>query len=133
LLGCSFEDVESRPYVEFDTDRGSALVFVEIADEYAERVQGLRNRSYLAPQQGMWFVFDEPEKKVFTMKDVLIPLDMIFVDENFMVTEIYANRQPSTVEALTYSEFPAQYVLELYGGRAEELSLKVGDVMVPNF
>lgn len=121
-----FNVMDDVPFVTFTTREGTFSIDVEVADESDERVQGLRNRSVLSPYDGMWFSFPDSQKRVFTMKDVLIPLDMVFIDDNFVVTEIHTDRQPAVMDELTYSDFPARYVLELGGGRATELGLEPG-------
>ncbi len=57
---------------------GETELFVVIADEPDERVQGLRGVTDLAPYDGMLFRFDAADEWRFTMADTLIPLDIGF-------------------------------------------------------
>ena len=67
---------------------------VEIADTSLERAQGLMFRAELKEYQGMLFIFPISEKHSFWMKNTLIPLDIIWIDENKKIVYIYENAQP---------------------------------------
>src|SRR3989344_2335385 len=67
---------------------------VEIADTSLERAQGLMFRAELKEYQGMLFIFPISEKHSFWMKNTFIPLDIIWIDENFEIVYIYENAQP---------------------------------------
>jgi uncharacterized membrane protein (UPF0127 family) len=70
---------------------------IEIADTFASRQQGLMNRSSLQQDAGMLFVFDTPGSYGFWMKNTLIPLDIIWMDENFVVVDT-ATMTPCTAD-----------------------------------
>ncbi len=53
---------------------------VVVADDDAERGQGLRARRSTVPYDGMLFVFDEDGEGAFTMSGVPVPLDIGFYD-----------------------------------------------------
>ena len=69
-------------------DWGQARFTVELADDAPSRAKGLMNRDSLARSAGMLFVYPAPKRVGFWMKDTLIPLDMIFMDETGTVTRI---------------------------------------------
>ncbi len=60
----------------------STSIEVEIADSPSEREIGLMNRAKLENDKGMFFAFKEPQMLIFWMKDTLIPLEVIFFDQN---------------------------------------------------
>jgi len=66
---------------------GGERMRVVIADESAERVQGLRARRDVGPYDGMLFVFDEPTDTAFTMSTVPVALDIGFYDERGRVVD----------------------------------------------
>ena len=101
---------------------------VEIADNDASRERGLMFRKSLAPDAGMLFDFKSPQDVAFWMKNTLIPLDMLFIDEHGVVVNVAANATPLS-EVNIPSAAPALGVLEIRGGRAAEIGVKPGDVV----
>ena len=62
---------------------------VKEAKTKEERHQGLKNIKSLPENEGMIFYLDEPKEEVsFTMKDCLIPLDIIFINQDDEVIDI---------------------------------------------
>jgi uncharacterized membrane protein (UPF0127 family) len=61
---------------------------VEIADEDAERAQGLMFRPRLADGHGMLFVWPTPQRNVFWMKHTPEPLDLLFFRNGKLVGTI---------------------------------------------
>jgi uncharacterized membrane protein (UPF0127 family) len=108
------------------TPGGRTRFFVEIADNDAERERGLMFRKELAPDRGMLFNFHEPREVAFWMKNTLIPLDIIYIQPNGTVLSIARNTTPLS-EAPIPSGGPILGVLELAGGRAQEIGLMPGD------
>jgi hypothetical protein len=76
----------------------------------------------------MLFLFPEPRPAQFWMKNTLIALDMIFIQDGEVVA-IAPNVPPCKREPCpTYgTDQLVHQVLELRAGRAEELGLAVGD------
>lgn len=83
---------------------------VEVAQTEEEREQGLQNINYLPNDEGMLFIYDDPEDVGFWMKDTLIPLDIIFINEDFEVISI-AKGIPESEEI--HEEQNVSYVLEV--------------------
>lgn len=112
---------------------GSKRIQVEIANTEALREKGLGGRSVLATNNGMLFVFDsKPLAPTFWMKDMLIPLDIIWIGGGKIV-KIDKNI-PAPVSGTkdsdlqTFSpEKPIDYVLEVKGGFSDTNNIKVGD------
>ena len=84
------------------------------------------NRAELAPDRGMIFPFDPPRPANFWMKNTLIPLDMIFVRTDGTIANIAVNTVPLSLDPV-FSEGTVGAVLEIAGGRSEELGIKAGD------
>ena len=104
---------------------------VEVADTPQERAIGLMNREYLDSNSGMLFLFDEEAEYVFWMKNTLIPLDIIWLDQNKKVIFIKHNAEPCQIgqcEFFKPSE-KAKYVLEIGGGLAKEIDLREGNTV----
>lgn len=102
---------------------------VEIADSPEERIRGLMYRDFLTENSGMLFIFDNSDILEFWMKNTLISLDIIYIDENMKIVKIIENVQPCLEDPCeSYSSsFPAKYVLEVNAGEADKLGIKEGD------
>jgi uncharacterized membrane protein (UPF0127 family) len=112
--------------LEIGTATGRHVFQVEIANNDATREHGLMDRRYMAPDHGMLFEFDREEPVSFWMKNTYIPLDMIFIAPSGVVTHIATNAEPLS-ERVIPSGSPCIAVLELNGGMAASIGLKVGD------
>lgn len=114
--------------------QGGELEFkVEIADDPMERSQGLMYRNSMSEDQGMLFIFEKSDYVSFWMKNTLIPLDMIFIDQDHKIAHIEADVKPCPKGVLNCplypSELPVKYVLELNAGLAEKNGLRNGDLV----
>jgi uncharacterized protein len=98
---------------------------VEYAVTTAEREQGLMGRTALGPDEGMVFDFARPQPAIMWMKNTPLSLDMLFVDEDGVVTQIAAKTTPYS-EDLIPSGGLVRYVIELNAGRAEALGIQNG-------
>lgn len=102
---------------------------VEIADTPEKHARGLMFRRCLKDGYGMLFVFPDEEVRSFWMKNTLIPLDMIFLNSDRQVVDLYISVPPCRRDPCpsTTSALPARYVLEIAGGLAKKLKLQIGD------
>lgn len=109
-----------------------ARVFVEVPDDLEEHERGLMFRQHLPWNSGMLFAYNSEEARSFWMKNTLIPLDMIFVDDNSEIVHIIENVPPCEQDPCqSYpSEEPAQYVLEVNAGFVQQNAVQVGDLLV---
>ena len=107
------------------------LFTVEIAATPAEQEHGLMDRTSMAADHGMLFMFPDSQPRTFWMKNTLIPLDMLFFDANRHLVAIQADAQPCKADPcqLYPSDTPARYVLELNAGTAAKLGARTGDVI----
>lgn len=103
--------------------------YLELATTRAQQTLGLMNRTSLPNNKGMLFIYQEPGIYSFWMKNTLIPLDMIWLDENFNIIYIKKNAQPClTNQCPSYGpQEKAKYVLELNAGEVEKINLKIAD------
>ena len=123
LVGCNTNTQASSPQVIVADQH----IIVEIADTGPAREQGLMNREHLDPNTGMLFVFAQEEPMTFWMKNTLIPLDILFINNEHIVVSI-STMTPCTADPCTLypSNFPAKYALEVPAGFAHEHSVAVG-------
>ena len=99
---------------------------VWIADTPPRQEQGLMFVRDLPATQGMLFPQDAPQVAHFWMKNTYVPLDMVFVGEDGRIAKIIANARPFSLDVLS-SDVPVIAVLEIRGGEAQQLGLRVGD------
>ena len=130
LVNCA---QNSKNFDEILIDNGNKLVKInaEIADDKAERERGLMFREKLNDDEGMLFVFDDGQELTFWMKNTLIPLDMIFIDENFQIANIeHAAPCKNDPCALYKSAKPAKYVLEVNENFTTRNNINVGNKII---
>ncbi|NKW71624.1 DUF192 domain-containing protein [Rhodobacteraceae bacterium R_SAG10] len=107
-------------------DWGQAQFVVEIADDRAERAQGLMNRRSMARSAGMLFIYEEPQSVSFWMGNTLIALDMIFVDETGLVVRVHQNAVPMDLTPIPGGD-GVLMVLEINGGLAATYGIEAGN------
>lgn len=93
---------------------------VTCAKTEEERIKGLQGVTELKEDEGMLFFFEEPQTVAFWMKDTLIPLDIIFIDEDMEVVSVYKGKPKSTTMA---EEDNVKFVLEVN----QDSGIKEGD------
>jgi hypothetical protein len=103
--------------------------YVEVPLTSDGMMQGLMFREKLDQDKGMLFIFEKEGAYPFWMKNTLIPLDIIWINENRSIVFISKNTQPcgtSTCHDIINAE-KARYVLEINGGISDKLGMVVGD------
>ena len=98
---------------------------VEVAATMEQQQKGLMFRTKMGPDEGMLFPSDTPALRSFWMKNTVIPLDIVFIGADHMISNIAANAVPYSLDPIP-SSGPAIAVLELNGGRAAELGFTPG-------
>lgn len=93
-------------------------VRIAITDE--EQSDGLKNIEKLFDNEGMLFVFDKEDQVSMWMEDTVIPLDVIFIDEDYNVVKVQQG-VPKSKELITSDN--TKYVLEVNAGSG----IKIGD------
>jgi uncharacterized membrane protein (UPF0127 family) len=84
------------------------------------------NRKSLGPKEGMLFVYERQQPLYFWMKNTLVPLDMLFIDQNGVIVDIHQNAEPLSLKTIT-SSAPALAAIEILGGQAQKLGIARGD------
>ncbi|RKF15106.1 DUF192 domain-containing protein [Roseovarius spongiae] len=121
-------DVCREDRVDLRGDWGQANFTVELADDDAERAQGLMHRESLARSAGMLFVYPHEKRVAFWMKNTLIPLDMIFLDATGTVRKVHSNATPGDLSPI-FGPHDTRAVLEINGGLARRLGITRGSVL----
>jgi len=113
------------------TLHGSAFS-TEFATNDASRELGLMNRTNLAADHSMLFIFTDDQPRAFWMKNTLIPLDILYFDKARRLVAMQLDAQPCKADPCAL--YPsggqyARYVLELKAGTAGKLGLRLGDTL----
>jgi uncharacterized membrane protein (UPF0127 family) len=97
-----------------------------LADTPERQEQGLMFVRDLPAGEGMLFPQKKPRQMSMWMKNTYIELDMVFIGEKGAIDQIIEHAQPLSLE-IVKSTKPVAAVLEIRGGEASHLQLKVGD------
>jgi uncharacterized membrane protein (UPF0127 family) len=118
--------------VAVNTIIGDRAIGLEVARTPQEQAIGLMFRTEIPDDRGMLFPIEPARSVRFWMRNVFVPLDMIFVREG-VVQAIFSQVPPCLTENCpNYGpDVPVDGVIELRGGMAAELRLKIGD-RIPN-
>ena len=116
---------EQTGRITFETDKGDASFDIELAQDSYATTRGLMCRETMADQWGMLFFMPTTRVQSFWMKNTLIPLDIIFIDDTWTVVGVSANAQPQTLSGRSVGK-PSRYVLELNAGVAARSGIKAG-------
>jgi uncharacterized membrane protein (UPF0127 family) len=102
----------------------SHAIRAEVARTPEERSKGLMLRKHMGKNDGMLFVFDQPQTVSMWMKNTLLPLSVAFIDEQGNIINI-AEMLPETLT--THSSIaPAKYALEMNAGWFEKNKILAG-------
>ena len=116
------------PWATAVLEDGSAFT-LEVAETDAERARGYMRRAEVGPREGMLFVFQEPGRHSFWMKNCLVPLDIVWLDASFRVVDLAEKQPPCPPEGACPSIVPlrpARYALEFASGTASRHGLRRG-------
>jgi uncharacterized protein len=105
---------------------------VELATTSAQQQLGLSGRASMPKNQGMLFIFQTANRYPFWMKDMKFNLDMIFINNNKIVSIFQNVPAPKNANANLPTYAPssaANEVLELNAGVAKADGFKNGDTV----
>jgi uncharacterized membrane protein (UPF0127 family) len=103
---------------------GMHQIDAQVASNPEEREIGLMFRKEMAQHEGMIFVFEQPTKQCFWMKNTLLPLTAAFVADDGTIVNL-TDMKPQTLDAHC-SDKPVRYVLEMHQGWFAKKSIKAG-------
>lgn len=105
---------------------------LEIPTDEAAFYQGLGKRPSLPEDTAMLFIYPNEDYRDFWMKDMLFPLDILFLDSSRKIVDIQTMQPEPGVpdyKLRSYrSSAPAMYAIEMNAGLAEKLGFAVGMV-----
>jgi uncharacterized membrane protein (UPF0127 family) len=106
---------------------------LELALDDDTRLQGLSDRTEIAADGGMLFVFTDEARRQFVMRRCLVPIDLAYLDAQGEIVWMHAMQvedDPDKQENLLKrynSHHPAQFAVEVRDGSLRRLGLRQGD------
>jgi len=94
----------------------------------AQQRRGLMFVRKLPPDAGMLFVYPGPDRRSMWMKNTFLPLDMLFIRDDGIVSSIVADTVPQSLTSISSVE-PVTFVLELNAGTSARLGIEPGSQM----
>lgn len=112
---------------------GGRQIRAEVEMTQVDMQKGMMFRDSLPRGRGMLFIHETPGLYPYWMYQVRIPLDMIWMDASHRIVEISADTPPCKTKASLCANYggheQAQFVLELGGGEARRLGLRLGQTL----
>ncbi|MDB5237648.1 MAG: response regulator MprA [Parcubacteria group bacterium] len=108
------------------TTTPSSPISFEVVTTTADQERGLGGRTNIPPDYGMLFVFPKDDTYGFWMKDMLAPIDIIWLSDTDTIVYLRESVAPSTYPHVFYPDSPARYVLEMRDGQASARGWKIG-------
>ena len=112
------EDSTEHVDLKISTSGKELSVQAELAITSRDHELGLMYRDDLCENCAMFFVFDSNVTNGFWMKNCLIPLDVIFIDQDGRVVDIKEDFEPCEQDPcpIYVPQEPYRYVLEVNSG-----------------
>ena len=108
---------------------GGSTLDVEVAKSDVKRNIGLGGKSGLSDNQGMLFVFNGYGKYAIWNKDMLFPIDVLWIKDGKII-DIYEDMAATSADSKNIIVAPKQdanFVLEANAGFVKERGIKIGD------
>ncbi|WP_347250683.1 DUF192 domain-containing protein [Zoogloea sp.] len=112
----------SMPRTELSA--GMYRIEAEVAATQDSRMTGLMQRRSMPPNQGMLFVFTQPQRHCMWMKNTLLPLSVAFLDDEGRILNV-EDMQPQTEDNHCAAR-PARFALEMNLGWFQQRGIKPG-------
>ncbi len=103
---------------------------VTVADTPALREKGLSKREILRDDEGMLFVFPTVDRHKIWMKDMYFPLDIIWIDENFVIVDIHKSVSVSSFPNTFQPKTGAGFALEVNAGYTNRNAVEIGQSVI---
>jgi len=105
-----------------------------VSDTFAHNIKGLSGRKNLGEFDGMVFYFGERSQHTMVMRDMLFPLDIVWVDRGVVVDMAQhlapESGRPEAELTPYFARLPSTMVLELPAGKVSDYGIKIGDEVV---
>ena len=115
--------------VEYFLENTHIFNIYKIFETPTDIQRGLMFKKNILPENSAaLFIFKEPRNVSFWMKNTYIPLDLIYLDTNYLVTKLYENTNPLSLKS--YKGKNVKYVLEVNAGTIKNKNIKIKDKII---
>lgn len=121
------------------TQTGDVTFSAETATTPEERAVGLMYRASLPEYSAMFFVHEFDNQYGYWMKNCEFAQDMLFIDKEFKIIDIFENVPPCKLKDPAQKNCPIyapksqyRYVLELNAGTVKKVYIRIGDTIKTN-
>lgn len=120
--------------VKFYPEKTKAVILkCEVAKSYFDKMKGMMHKESLAENKGMIFPFLIPWHHFFWMKNVKIPLDIIFINRKFEIIWIHeAPVEKGLIYKMYWSHGFCKYIIETNKGFCKKHDIKNGTIVKIN-
>lgn len=125
---------KDKNFVIINNGESKIKIYTEYAISDEEKKNGLMGRDKLRNNESMLFVYNKEGNYAFWMKNMLINLDILFINKDFKIIDIFKNVSPCLEKNDKYcdrysSKEKAQYVLETKSNFTDKNNIKIGDTI----
>lgn len=118
--------INSKSLVGTTVTIHNTKISVDVADTPAKRTQGLSGRESLSYGSGLLMKFDEDGSPGVWMKDMNFPIDIVWIDKDWIVRDVTPSVGPETYPQAFYPKEPIRYILEVPAGFADIRNITIG-------
>ncbi len=122
----SYKDKSASLAIIQTQNNKEVLVSLDVTTTNAEIAQGLMHRLYLKENEGMLFMVNPLQIVNFWMKDTLISLDIIFIN-NGRIVNVIKNTIPNQSHTIYSSVFPITEAIEVKAGFLDKNIVGIGN------
>lgn len=108
---------------------GDGIFQASLATKPHDRSKGLSGVDYLSKEDALLIVFPNESDWGIWMKDMNIPIDIVWLDKDKKVIYVVTDASPDNSNNIIYKpKTPAKYVIELSAGTVKEKSIKINSI-----
>jgi len=122
--GAAAQDGPQPRLQTIDLTAGMHVIKTELALTMAQQMTGMTARTEMGINEGMLFVYDQPDKRCFWMRNTLVPLSIAFLADDGSIVNI-ADMKPKSEQSHCSAQ-PVRYALEMRQGWFDKRGLKPG-------
>jgi len=113
-----------------DLQLGSSIFHARIAADDSDRTNGLSGVTEFKSDQALLMAFPNEDEWGILMKDMKVPVDIIWLNKDKKVIYIVLDASPNSYPKVFKPKAPAKYVIELPAGTVDSAAIKTNDVAV---